>query len=183
MSVIHALIHQCYGIAKRDSLPTLRTISRDNWSPAAYGHAREILNPSGRHEWYCSVGSSDSTRTRSYKSTSIQGRKMRAVYRCKSFSSPASRISYGYQSRKASRQNRFVAHAGVLVSYDHVLPDGKRLEILRMDPDTPNDQSTPVLFVHGVAHAGWCWAEHFMPFFAEAGFKVYAVSMRGHVRH
>ncbi|WP_306243776.1 alpha/beta hydrolase [Mycobacterium sp. TY815] len=38
----------------------------------------------------------------------------------------------------------------------------------------------PLLFVHGAAHAAWCWDEHFLDFFAERGFRAVAVSLRGH---
>jgi pimeloyl-ACP methyl ester carboxylesterase len=38
----------------------------------------------------------------------------------------------------------------------------------------------PLLFVHGAFTAAWCWAEHFLPFFAERGFASHAVSLRGH---
>jgi pimeloyl-ACP methyl ester carboxylesterase len=65
----------------------------------------------------------------------------------------------------------------------------------------------PLLFVHGSFHAAWCWQvspssiltdslppsqfimlavccmqEHFMPFFAAAGYDCYAVSLRGQGR-
>lgn len=39
---------------------------------------------------------------------------------------------------------------------------------------------TPVLFVHGAWHAAWCWDEHFLGFFADNGYRVLAVSLRGH---
>jgi non-heme chloroperoxidase len=34
--------------------------------------------------------------------------------------------------------------------------------------------------VHGAWTDAWCWAETFMPFFSQAGFEVWAVSLRGH---
>jgi len=39
---------------------------------------------------------------------------------------------------------------------------------------------TPVLFVHGALHAAWCWDEHFLNFFADNGYRVLALSLRGH---
>lgn len=39
---------------------------------------------------------------------------------------------------------------------------------------------TPILFVHGMWHAAWCWAEHFLPYFAQHGYVSYALSLRGH---
>jgi pimeloyl-ACP methyl ester carboxylesterase len=37
-----------------------------------------------------------------------------------------------------------------------------------------------LLFVHGAWHGAWCWAEHFLDDFAERGYRVAAVSLRGH---
>lgn len=39
---------------------------------------------------------------------------------------------------------------------------------------------TPLLFVHGMWHGAWCWDEYFLPFFADAGYHVTALSLRGH---
>jgi pimeloyl-ACP methyl ester carboxylesterase len=39
---------------------------------------------------------------------------------------------------------------------------------------------TPILFVHGMWHAAWCWEEYFMPYFAQHGYDCYALSLRGH---
>lgn len=38
----------------------------------------------------------------------------------------------------------------------------------------------PLLFVHGSFCGAWVWAEHFLPFFADAGWRCLAVSVRGH---
>lgn len=37
----------------------------------------------------------------------------------------------------------------------------------------------PLLFVHGGWHGAWCW-EHFLDFFADAGYRAVAMSLRGH---
>jgi len=39
---------------------------------------------------------------------------------------------------------------------------------------------TPLLFVHGMWHGGWCWEEFFMPYFTEKGFPVYVLNLLGH---
>ena len=39
---------------------------------------------------------------------------------------------------------------------------------------------TPILFVHGAWHGAWCWDKHFLPYFAQNGFQVHALSLRGH---
>lgn len=38
----------------------------------------------------------------------------------------------------------------------------------------------PLLMVHGIAHAAWCYAENWVPEAARAGFPSYAMSLRGH---
>ena len=55
-----------------------------------------------------------------------------------------------------------------------------QLEILSALPKSRPPKSTPLLFVHGAYSAAWCWQEHFLAFFAEAGFASYAVSLSGH---
>ncbi len=39
---------------------------------------------------------------------------------------------------------------------------------------------TPLLFVHGGWHGAWCWDDHFLDFFADAGYRAVAISLRGH---
>jgi pimeloyl-ACP methyl ester carboxylesterase len=38
----------------------------------------------------------------------------------------------------------------------------------------------PLLFVHWAWHGAWCWDEHFLDFFSDKGYRVLAVSLRGH---
>lgn len=44
---------------------------------------------------------------------------------------------------------------------------------------TPSERP-PLLFVHGSFSGAWIWAEHFLPYFADAGWHCAAVSLRGH---
>jgi pimeloyl-ACP methyl ester carboxylesterase len=53
------------------------------------------------------------------------------------------------------------------------------LEIIVREPETAK-RSTPLLFIHGMWHGAWCWAEHFLPYFAQHGYTSYALSLRGH---
>ncbi len=53
------------------------------------------------------------------------------------------------------------------------------LEILSADPVGAR-RPHPLLFVHGAWHGAWCWAEHFLPYFAEQGYACHALSLRGH---
>jgi non-heme chloroperoxidase len=55
----------------------------------------------------------------------------------------------------------------------------RRLEVISIGPRRKT-RYPPLLFVHGAFTAAWCWAEHFLPYFAEKGFPAHAVSLRGH---
>ena len=54
-----------------------------------------------------------------------------------------------------------------------------QLEVLSHVPVAPVS-APPVLFVHGAWHGAWCWAEHFLPYFADQGLSAHALSFRGH---
>ena len=62
----------------------------------------------------------------------------------------------------------------------HTSNHHNQLEILSALPKVGSPKSTPLLFVHGAYSAAWCWQEHFLGFFAAAGFPSYAVSLSGH---
>ena len=53
-----------------------------------------------------------------------------------------------------------------------------RLELVTVAADTPGRRS-PVLCIHGVYHAAWCW-ENYLTHFAYNGFNTHALSLRGH---
>ena len=55
----------------------------------------------------------------------------------------------------------------------------ERIEVLTC-PESEHAARTPLLFVHGGYVGAWCWAEHFLPWFAARGFPVHALSLRGH---
>jgi len=59
----------------------------------------------------------------------------------------------------------------------HSLPSGLRLEVLSIEVD--GEGKAPLVFVHGSYHGAWCWAVHFLPFFASLGYDCYAVSLLG----
>ena len=58
------------------------------------------------------------------------------------------------------------------------------LEVIKALPDDHSARQTrstpPLLFVHGAYVAAWCWAEYFLPYFAQQGYACYALSLRGH---
>jgi pimeloyl-ACP methyl ester carboxylesterase len=56
-----------------------------------------------------------------------------------------------------------------------------RLEVISREPDQ-RGQSTPLLFVHGAFSGAWIWDHHYLPWFAERGWQVHALSLRGHGR-
>jgi pimeloyl-ACP methyl ester carboxylesterase len=54
-----------------------------------------------------------------------------------------------------------------------------QLEIVEASPPG-GAAGRPLLFVHGAFAGAWCWAEHFLPYFAKQGFRACAVSVSGH---
>ena len=62
------------------------------------------------------------------------------------------------------------------IDFENRLQD---LEVLAQVP-SGTVHATPLLFVHGAFTAAWCWQEHFLSFFAEAGYASYAISLSGH---
>jgi pimeloyl-ACP methyl ester carboxylesterase len=54
-----------------------------------------------------------------------------------------------------------------------------KLEVLSHAP-SGKARELPLLFVHGAFTGAWCWEEYFLPFFAEAGYASYAISLSGH---
>ena len=56
-----------------------------------------------------------------------------------------------------------------------------RREVISELPDEPTDRP-PVLFVPGLRHGAWCFAEHWLGHTAGRGFPAYAMSLRGHGR-
>lgn len=55
------------------------------------------------------------------------------------------------------------------------------LEILRSPvPKGVERQGHPLVFLHGAFVGAWCWADHFLGYFARRGFDCYAPSFRGH---
>lgn len=56
------------------------------------------------------------------------------------------------------------------------------LEILSEPPAKNRKARAPLLFVHGGYCDAWCWQPLFMPWFAQRGHPVFALSLRGHGR-
>ncbi len=54
-----------------------------------------------------------------------------------------------------------------------------QLEIIEAAPPGGGN-ARPLLFVHGAFAGAWCWSRHFLPYFAEQGFRACAVSLSGH---
>lgn len=52
------------------------------------------------------------------------------------------------------------------------------LEVISRTPSRPTGKP-PLLFVHGLGHAAWCW-ENWMDAAVSAGYPAHAVSLRGH---
>lgn len=54
-----------------------------------------------------------------------------------------------------------------------------QIEVITRTPTTPA-HPTPLLFVHGAWHGAWCWDAFFLSYFAQQGYIVHAMSLRGH---
>lgn len=58
-------------------------------------------------------------------------------------------------------------------------PTPARCEVVSLEAER-DEGRPPILFVHGLRHAAWCWQEHWMPELARRGWPVHALSLRGH---
>ena len=58
-------------------------------------------------------------------------------------------------------------------------PRTEHLEILSAVPDSDSGRP-PLLFLHGLGHGAWCYAEHWLDAAAAAGYPAFALSFRGH---
>lgn len=54
-----------------------------------------------------------------------------------------------------------------------------QLEIISRLPSTKSTKP-PILCIHGAYNHAWCWDKYFLPYFAQAGYPAYALSLRGH---
>ena len=62
------------------------------------------------------------------------------------------------------------------------LSTGLSMEVFRALPDEgalPHQAAPPLIFVRGSFHGGWCFASHWLPWFAARGHASYSVSLRG----
>jgi pimeloyl-ACP methyl ester carboxylesterase len=57
--------------------------------------------------------------------------------------------------------------------------NGPMLEVIDKG-SASESHPVPLLFVHGATLAAWCWDEHFLDFFADNGYRVIALNLRGH---
>ncbi|MGF1563029.1 MAG: alpha/beta hydrolase [Geminicoccaceae bacterium] len=53
------------------------------------------------------------------------------------------------------------------------------IEVVRARPDGAR-RPVSLVFVHGIIAGAWIWQEHFLPYFVDCGYPVYAVNLRGH---
>lgn len=58
-------------------------------------------------------------------------------------------------------------------------PRTEHLEVLSALPDADTGRP-PLLFLHGLGHGAWCYAEHWLGLAAELGYPAHALSFRGH---
>ena len=53
------------------------------------------------------------------------------------------------------------------------------LEVITEKPASVTHPA-PILLVHGMWHAAWCWEVYFLPYFSQHGYVTCALSLRGH---
>jgi len=61
----------------------------------------------------------------------------------------------------------------------NIVSERTSLEILH-SPARGRPRNIDILLVHGIFVGAWVWEEYVMPYLAEAGYNVHAVSLRGH---
>lgn len=54
-----------------------------------------------------------------------------------------------------------------------------KLELYSCEPKGKSN-APPLLFIHGAFVGGWIWADNYLPWFAQRGYRAYAISLRGH---
>jgi pimeloyl-ACP methyl ester carboxylesterase len=54
--------------------------------------------------------------------------------------------------------------------------------VITYEPKAAPRDAPPLLFVHGAYVGGWCWAENFLPYFAELGYRTHAIDLYRHSR-
>ena len=54
------------------------------------------------------------------------------------------------------------------------------IEILKQPALNAAEKKGTLVLVHGACFSAWVWQDNFMPFFSEAGYDVWAISLRGH---
>jgi alpha-beta hydrolase superfamily lysophospholipase len=54
------------------------------------------------------------------------------------------------------------------------------VKVVGGQPGCRFDAASPILFVHGMWHAAWCWNEHFFGYFERRGLSAHALNLRGH---
>ena len=53
------------------------------------------------------------------------------------------------------------------------------LEVISKSP-SQSSRHPPLILIHGAGHGAWCWRGNFLDYFAEIGWEVHALSLRGH---
>ncbi len=55
-----------------------------------------------------------------------------------------------------------------------------QIEVVSNRPDNENYAVPPLLFIHGMYHAAWCWEDYFLPYFERKGLQATALSFYNH---
>jgi pimeloyl-ACP methyl ester carboxylesterase len=77
------------------------------------------------------------------------------------------------------KDNKSHAYLYPFLPFSHNRYIFMNLEIIKEEPLTAVHVA-PIIFIHGMWHAAWCWEEYFLPYFTQHGYACYALSLRGH---
>jgi len=91
---------------------------------------------------------------------------------------PTPAASPGCRSRPISARTLLCATEAVYAPKTLRLATGVDMQYQTAGALDALDKS-PVVFIHGSFHGGWCWAESWMSLFSQRGFPCFAVSLRG----
>ncbi|KAL7549423.1 hypothetical protein ACHAWF_012694 [Thalassiosira exigua] len=79
----------------------------------------------------------------------------------------------------AMAKDRTTSFSHVMLDDQFALADGVKMGVTYFLPTQKGRRRPPLVFLHGSFHSAWCWAEHFMPYFAHEGYPCVALSLRG----
>lgn len=77
-------------------------------------------------------------------------------------------------------QLAFTGQAALLMTQASAGMEANDVKVVGSQPGCRFDAASPILFVHGMWHAAWCWNENFFDYFEQRGLAPHALNLRGH---